>query len=150
MAKRSEGSDLSYDAEGRLRWGRKAAGILIRRLDLGMFLLVMRSGEVLDPGLLAIPGGRVEPGEKEEQAALREAREELGPIPPLKFVDRDVYTSGDFSYITFLAFMSGKDADPWKPELNWENDAWAWLLPSELKGIAGIHPNVLRVIRKWE
>ena len=149
MTKRSEGGELSYDAEGRLRWGRRAAGILIRRLDLGMFLLVMRSREVMDPGVLGIPGGRIEPNEKEEEAALKETTEELGPLPPLQFVDRDLYTSGDFSYVTFLATMEGDDAEGWKPELNWENDAWIWVLPEDLRGIKEIHPNVLRVIKKW-
>ena len=149
MPERAEGNELSYDAQGRLRWGRKAAGILIRRTDLGMFLLVMRSREVMDPGVLGIPGGRIEPGEKEEGAALEEATEELGPLPPLKLVDRDLYTSGDFSYVTFLALMGGKDADGWKPELNWENDAWIWADSADLRGVREIHPNVLRVIRKW-
>lgn len=146
---RPESGETSYDAEGQLRWGRKAAGILIKRIDLGMFLLVLRSSEVMDPGLLGIPGGRIEPGEKEEEAALQETREELGPLPPVKLVGRDVYKSGDFSYVTFLALMKGKDADPWKPTLNWENDAWIWVLPSDLHGIDGVHPNVLRVMQKW-
>lgn len=149
MPERPEGSEVSYDAEGRLRWGRKAAGILIRRTDTGMFLLVMRSQEVMDPGVLGIPGGRIEPGEKEEEAALKEATEELGLLPPLEFVDRDLYKSGDFSYVTFLALMDGEAAVDWKPELNWENDAWLWVTLSDLRGIEEIHPNVLRVIKKW-
>lgn len=147
---RTEGGETSYDAEGRLRWGKKAAGILIKRIDLGMFLLVLRSEEVMDPLLLGIPGGRVEPGEKEEEAALKETQEELGPLPPMKFVDRDVYTSGDFSFVTFLALMKGKDADPWKPTLNWENNAWIWASLKDLREVINdIHPNVRRVIEKW-
>jgi 8-oxo-dGTP pyrophosphatase MutT (NUDIX family) len=146
---RKEGDEISFDAQGRPRWGRKAAGILIRRTDSGMFLLVMRSNEVMDPGVLGIPGGRVEPGESEEVAAIQEATEELGPMPPLRFVDRDVYTSGDFSYVTFLALMSGENAEGWKPELNWENDAWIWVDLSDLVGIREIHPNVRRVLEKW-
>lgn len=146
---RKEGDEISFDAQGRPRWGRKAAGILIRRTDSGMFLLVMRSNEVMDPGVLGIPGGRIEPGESEEVAAIQEATEELGPMPPLKFVDRDVYTSGDFSYVTFLALMSGENAEDWKPELNWENDAWIWVDLSDLVGIREIHPNVRRVLEKW-
>lgn len=146
---RKEGDEISFDAQGRPRWGRKAAGILIRRTDSGMFLLVMRSNEVMDPGVLGIPGGRIEPGESEEVAAIQEATEELGPMPPLRFVDRDVYTSGDFSYVTFLALMSGENAEGWKPELNWENDAWIWVDLSDLVGIREIHPNVRRVLEKW-
>jgi 8-oxo-dGTP pyrophosphatase MutT (NUDIX family) len=146
---RGEGGELSYDAEGRLRWGRRAAGILIQRTDTKAFLLVLRSAEVMDPGILGIPGGRIEPGEQEEEAALGEATEELGSIPPIKFVNRDVYTSGDFSFVTFLALMNGKKAARWKPTLNWENDAWIWAKQDELHEIAEVHPNVRRVIEKW-
>lgn len=144
---RPEGSEMSYDAEGRLQWGRKAAGILIQRSDTGQFLLVLRSVEVMDPGVLGIPGGRVEPDEEEEAAALIETEEELGPLPTIEFVDRDVYQSGDFTYITFLAVVDGQAAQDWIPTLNWENDAWLWAGVDELPD--GIHPNVLNTILKW-
>lgn len=147
--RRAEGDETSRDAEGRLRWGRRAAGILIMRTDIDHFLLVLRSEDVLDPKVLGIPGGRVEPGENPEEAALSEAEEELGPLPPMKFVDHDEYVSGEFSYTTFLAHMDGKVAQPWKPELNWENDAWLWVTPQDLRGISEVHPNVRRVIDKW-
>lgn len=52
---RGESGEMSYDAEGRLRWGRRAAGILIQRIDTGEFLLVLRSADVMDPGVLGIP-----------------------------------------------------------------------------------------------
>lgn len=149
MPERSEGGEVSYDAEGRLRWGKLAAGILIQRDDSKDFLLVLRSDEVMDPRVFGIPGGRVEPGEELEVAAFSEAKEELGPLPPMKLVASDVYESGDFSYVTFLAKMKGKDAKKWKPKLNWENDAWIWVGLKELDGIDGIHPNVLRVLEKW-
>jgi 8-oxo-dGTP pyrophosphatase MutT (NUDIX family) len=150
---RAEGDELSYDAEGRLRWGRRAAGILIRRMDTKMFLLVYRSAEVMDPNVLGIPGGRVEKGELLEEAARGEAEEELGPLPPMQFIDRDIYRSGEFSYTTFLAHMSGEDAAGWKPTLNWENDAWIWVDPEEPEFRAlepeAVHPNVRRVLEKW-
>lgn len=138
---------MSYDAEGRLQWGRKAAGLLIQRSDTGQFLLVLRSAEVMDPGVLGIPGGRIEPGEDEETAAAVEAEEELGPLPTIELVDRDVYQSGDFTFVTFLALMDEREAQTWTPTLNWENDAWVWLSVDELP--KEIHPNVLRVILKW-
>jgi mutator protein MutT len=49
-------------------WSRQAAVILTRRaLGLGNH-----------PGQWALPGGRIDPGETPEQAALRELREEIG------------------------------------------------------------------------
>jgi len=149
VPERPEGGEVSYDAEGRLRWGKRAAGLLIQREDSKDFLLVLRSNEVMDPGLLGIPGGRVEPGEELDEAAISETTEELGPLPPVKIVASDTYESGDFSYVTFLAKMKAKDAKKWKPVLNWENDAWIWVNLKELNGIDGIHPNVLRVLQKW-
>lgn len=144
---RQDGEELSYDAEGCVRWGKKAAGILIQRSDTGQFLLVLRSDEVMDPGVLGIPGGRIEPGEDEEEAALMETEEELGPLPGVEFVDRDIYKSGDFTFVTFLAIIDGQTAQAWKPTLNWENDGWLWVGADELPG--EIHPNVLNVILKW-
>lgn len=144
---REEGYELSYDAEGQLRWGKKAAGILIRRSDTGQFLLTLRSADVMDPGTFGIPGGRIEPGEEEETAAFVETEEELGPLPTLELVDRDVYRSGDFTYITFLATVEAREAQGWTPTLNWKNDAWAWVGTDELPD--ELHPNVLRVIKKW-
>lgn len=41
-------------------------------------LLVVKRAHEPGAGLWSIPGGRVEPGETDEQAAVREAREETG------------------------------------------------------------------------
>lgn len=146
---REEGDEMSFDAEGRLRWGRQAAGLLIRRVDTGQFLLLLRSQEVMDPGLFGIPGGRAEEGEGLEEAAISESQEELGALPPLAFVARDTYHSGDFAYTTFLVHVGGRAAKRWAPELNWENDAWAWMSVDEAVALDNIHPNVRRVIEKW-
>lgn len=147
---REEGEEISRDATGRLRWGREAAGLLIRRTDYGRFLLVLRSADVMDPGVFGIPGGRVELGETTEEAALSESQEELGKLPRLLMLDRDIYRSGDFTYTTFLSEISGFDADLWKPTLNWENDGWFWMSADDVASIPEkVHPNVRRVIEKW-
>lgn len=146
LSGRRESDEISFDAKGRPRWGSRAAGILFRRKD-GRFLLVLRSAEVLDPGVWGIPGGRVEPGEDVKKAARLETKEELGKVPPFKIVEKDVYRSGDFEYTTFLAEMKDPDAEKWGPELNWENDEWGWFPADHLP--APMHPNVLKIIRLW-
>lgn len=103
----------------------------------------------MDPGVLGIPGGMIEPGEEDEIAAIRETQEELGFIPDVHIIDRDVYRSGDSEYVTFLAEMDGPDAARWIPTLNWENDAWAWVALDEVREITEIHPNVRRILEKW-
>ena len=49
----------------------------------GKVLLIKRAENPKDPwsGQIAMPGGRVEPGETCEQAAVREALEEVGKTP---------------------------------------------------------------------
>ncbi|SFG30479.1 ADP-ribose pyrophosphatase YjhB, NUDIX family [Novosphingobium sp. CF614] len=62
----------------------KPAAVLIaitERERPGMLLLHRPSTMRAHPGQIALPGGRVDPGETAVEAALREANEELG-IPP--------------------------------------------------------------------
>jgi len=144
ISARDEGDDVSRDAAGELRWGRKAAGFLIFRGD-GRVLLTLRSQEVDSPGIWSIPGGRIETNEDAPYAALQEAVEELGKLPPVKIVDQHLYRSGDFQYLTLLAKMNERHAREWKPRLNWENDDWGWFQIDALP--TPIHPNVVDAIR---
>ena len=48
------------------------------RRDDGRWLLIRRSATVMAPNRIAFPGGRMEPGETQREAAVRELREELG------------------------------------------------------------------------
>ena len=141
---RSEAGEISFDASGRPRWGRRAAGLLIERSDNGQILLLLRSAEVMDPGLWGIPGGRVEPGESDLEAALAETEEELGGFPSLQVIGEKSMRSGDFTYTTFFASMPGELAQAWTPQLNWENDEWKWFSKNKLP--IRLHPGVRKVI----
>ena len=46
--------------------------------DSGGRLLLIRRGHEPGLGLWSVPGGRIEPGETDEQAVIREVREETG------------------------------------------------------------------------
>jgi mutator protein MutT len=52
-------------------------GVSVLVIDAGRVLLVRRGREP-NRGLWALPGGRIEPGERAEAAAIREVREETG------------------------------------------------------------------------
>lgn len=109
---------------GHAHWGRRgAAGLLLA--DRGRVLLQLRARWAHQGGTWSIPGGARETGESYDDAALREAHEELG-------VDADavevrggyVATCGGWTYRTVLAVpldglvladRSESDAHRWVP-----------------------------------
>jgi 8-oxo-dGTP diphosphatase len=53
----------------------------------GRLLVIRRSQSVVAPGIYCFPGGGIEPGESEEEALVREFREEVGAaITPVRRV----------------------------------------------------------------
>ncbi len=75
-------------ARRRVRIERSAGGVVLRRIDGEIHVLLIR-----DPYKnWGLPKGHVEPGEEDMRAALREVTEETGlqelvPGPPLKTID---------------------------------------------------------------
>lgn len=88
---------------GHLHWGpHGAAGLLLAR-D-GAALLQLRARWVHRGGTWSVPGGALERGESPTQAALREAREELGvDAKALAVEGSHVAWCGGWSYETVLA-----------------------------------------------
>ena len=61
---------------------RGAIAVIVRDRRL---LVIRRSASVVAPGAVCFPGGGIEADETEEQALVREFREELGaPVAPLR------------------------------------------------------------------
>jgi 8-oxo-dGTP pyrophosphatase MutT (NUDIX family) len=61
--------------------GRRHAAVAVTVLDAATtprVLVLKRAARGTNPGQWALPGGRLEPGETPEQAAVREAEEEVG------------------------------------------------------------------------
>jgi 8-oxo-dGTP pyrophosphatase MutT (NUDIX family) len=114
------------------------AGLLI--LSKFGILLIRRSRHVDDSGTWDIPGGHVEDGETEFEAALREAREELGVRPPVRTVD--VLIRPRVAYQVFVAQMDDCDAVRFNPPLGIEADDWDWFSPDDL-------PEPLRENAAW-
>ena len=75
----------------------------VRRVD-GRWLMVRRGGGVAMPHKVCFPGGAVEAGETEEQACIREAREELGlVVRPIRRVWRHDFEDKSLTLFGWLA-----------------------------------------------
>jgi 8-oxo-dGTP pyrophosphatase MutT (NUDIX family) len=117
-------------------WGSQGAGLI---LTTGQrVLLLLRSGEVEQPGTWGIAGGAVRvdsnTGRPQDlkRAALQEAKEELGTVPIFRSIGQWVYHDGDFTYTNFVGRVSEQVAESWRPSLNWENDDYGWFTMEEM------------------
>ena len=82
--KGGDSSDFDLNPDTKLPENRvlKPAAVLVAFHEDGRLLLTKRSARLKHhPGQIAFPGGKLEQGETLEQAALREAEEEVG-LPP--------------------------------------------------------------------
>ncbi|MBX3414493.1 MAG: NUDIX domain-containing protein [Pirellulales bacterium] len=99
------------------------------------FLVIRRSQTVVAPGAFCFPGGAIESGESEEQALVRELREELAlEVRPKKRLWQSV--------------------TPWRVELSWwqaefdlagiptpnpaEVESFHWYTTAEMRALAGL------------
>jgi len=132
-------------ADGKVRWGLfGAAGLLIRTPTMPVanrppwhFLLQLRSPRSHEGGTWAIPGGALDEHETPEVGALREATEELGPLPGDLRVDgryTDRLTT-DWTYTTIIATV----AESFQPQLNWETTDTRWVTTAEIDHLS-LHP----------
>lgn len=117
----------------------------------GKVLLVKRSDDEENfPGYWALPGGKVEDGEELEDAALREAQEEVGG----GFLDSVLGIDGDCSARDCLKALDKRRTpfgwdhatfalpvkDEFEPKLNGEHSAHMWVYQDELP--EKTHPGV--------
>jgi 8-oxo-dGTP pyrophosphatase MutT (NUDIX family) len=106
-------------------WGKSGAGLFISAGN--RVLLTLRSDEVQEPGTWGLPGGAMHRGDSVMKAAVREAREELGPLPPFRDTgERIEFIDGGFKFTTAIVVMDESVVDEWEPTLNWESDDCGW------------------------
>ncbi|MCD4527261.1 NUDIX domain-containing protein [Nocardioides sp. cx-173] len=115
-------------SHGHNHWGRRgAAGLLIA--EGGRVLLQLRAHWAHQGGTWSIPGGARERGETWEQAAIREAGEELG-LAAHEVAVRGSSTAscGGWTYETVLAVPTG----PLRLADLAESDGHAWVPAAEV------------------
>ena len=106
-----------------------AAGILF--VHKGQLLLIMRSAEVVDPSVWCGAGGKIEPGETPEEAAIREATEEIEYVEDdtLELIPLYVYNSDNLIFHNFIGLLP---RERFRVGLNWESDGYAWFTMDNL------------------
>lgn len=117
---------------GHRHWGRRgAAGVLLVR---GGLVMLQERGRVQLGGTWSIPGGAIEAGETPEQAARREAWEEVG-LRDLEPFAAHVADCGGWAYTTFLATSRGG-----RLRGGWETARLTWFEHGSVHGLADLHP----------
>jgi 8-oxo-dGTP pyrophosphatase MutT (NUDIX family) len=138
------GRRKTYDHEALKGAKSNAAGVLFVAPDGDVLLLHRAKTEENFPGHWALPGGNADEGETPEQAAIREAREEIGvDADPAALKDLEkVITPKGKAFHTYAIPV----AEKFTPRLNGEHTGYAWasldMLPRPL------HPAIDDMLRK--
>lgn len=108
-------------------WGKLGAGVLIKAVSTGRYLLGKRSEYVNEPGTWGGFGGKIDDDEDDPRsAALRELYEETGlPASEVEVHPLGTFTNGSFKFFNFLGLVE----DEFEPELSWETSESDWFEP---------------------
>ncbi len=103
----------------------------------GRVLATRRTGPPEAAGLWEFPGGKVEPGERIEDAVVREVREELAvDVTVVRMLAGEQPVKDGYTLRVALATMVGGEPVPH------EHDALRWLGPEELDAVDWLAPDV--------
>jgi len=120
--------------DGARYWGSRGAGIFFT--DGRKVLLLKRSEKGDGFGTWGLPGGKVEEGETDIDAAIREAKEECGRVAGQRFDDLQE-KDGMHEWTTFF-FRVEK---PFRCRLSDEHSDWKWVKFKSLNDYE-LHPKL--------
>jgi len=147
------GSAFLRCSDGHVRWGLYgAAGVVfvVRFPDGPRVMLQKRSAKAHEGGTWSCAGGALDLHEEPLAGALREASEEIGPIPEGIAVWGSVVfrPADDWSYTTFVVAVPSE----FGASMNFETDAVSWDSPDEVErralhaGFAAAWPELREII----
>jgi ADP-ribose pyrophosphatase len=123
----------------------KCVGAIV--LDDAGRLLLVRRGRPPDAGRWSLPGGRVEPGESDAEAVVREVREETGLIVTVGAlagtVHRPAPGGGVYEINDYLATAVGGGLAPGDDAADVR-----WCRPDELRRLP-LTPGLLDALAEW-
>lgn len=124
---------------------RRSGGLLF--LSGRRILVLKRSARASNAGTWGLPGGRCDAEESPGRAALREATEELGSLPPADVVGcLSVRRARAGRYDVYVVRASAEVRERWRPHLCSEHTRYRWVrLEWLFSRIDRLHP-VLRTI----
>ncbi|MDO0925908.1 (deoxy)nucleoside triphosphate pyrophosphohydrolase [Streptomyces sp. TG1A-8] len=112
-------------------------------LDAGRLLAARRSAPPELAGRWELPGGKVEPGERPEEALVRELREELGvDAEPVARVPGEWPLRSPYVLHVWTARLRPGSAAPRPLE---DHDALRWLTPAGIWDVAWLDQDVAAV-----
>jgi len=127
---------------------------IIRNNEDQVLICKMPQDRGVFPGMWALPGGGVEPGETMVEALKREVREELGisvtDIEPWYFSDdtRTKIKKDGTKVLTYMIFLLFEcRAESLDVKINDEFEAYAWVKPSQLKNY-NLNPASIETFKK--
>jgi 8-oxo-dGTP pyrophosphatase MutT (NUDIX family) len=126
-------------------WGDVGAGVLVKCVTTGRYLLGLRSQYVNEANTWGTFGGKIDADEDPKDAAMRELRGETGYAGSVRLTHISTFRSGTFRFHNFM----GEVEHEFVPILSWETRAAKWFNPDELPSNLhfGMHP-LLKFMRE--
>ena len=109
-------------------WGTEAGGVLVYCSTTDRYLILLRSGWVLEPNTWGIISGKLDDDETNiEDAVLREAQEETGQELG-NLIPSFIFEKPNFKFHNFVCIVD----EEFEPILNWENSDYKWVKINEM------------------
>lgn len=127
-------------------WGTEAAGILPICRETGRVLVSFRSEQVNEPHTWGTFGGKMDEGEKPEDAARRELVEETGYDGKYELIPAYVFVAPGkkFHYHNFIGLVDKE----FEPTYDWETEDSKWLSLKELVELKPKHFGLKKLLDK--